>query len=222
MNKYTIYFAGDLFDHKHLIGNRLLSDEIKKLSGGKFEPTLPQDHEQSSSRSTDIRDSDYELLINSDLALFNFDGTDLDSGTVAEFMIAKMLDIPSVIIRSDFRLAGDQKLDGGDNWNLMLSGYPRTINLNFNSMYQYQARRYLRSEDLIKSLYSTYADSIIKAFENVLKVEPLFDVYNLTVIYPNTIKGIGQSLVKKLDATAILDILKSKLEKPGLIGANNV
>ena len=32
MTSYSIYFAGDLFDHKHLIGNALLAEAIEKYS----------------------------------------------------------------------------------------------------------------------------------------------------------------------------------------------
>ena len=52
----------------------------------------------------------------------------LDSGTVVEFVYAKLLDIPAVILRTDFRGGGDQDTDG-DAWNLMVSFYPRTRNV---------------------------------------------------------------------------------------------
>jgi hypothetical protein len=35
--------------------------------------------------------------------LFLYNGTELDSGTVVEFMFSKFADIPSVIVRTDFR-----------------------------------------------------------------------------------------------------------------------
>ena len=34
--KYSIYFAGDLFNHKDLIGNLLLSEAIEKNSAGRL------------------------------------------------------------------------------------------------------------------------------------------------------------------------------------------
>jgi hypothetical protein len=34
--KYSIYFAGDLFNHKDLIGNLLLSEALEKNSAGRF------------------------------------------------------------------------------------------------------------------------------------------------------------------------------------------
>jgi len=43
-------------------------------------------------------------LLNCDLALFNFDGPELDLGTVVEFLFAKFADIPALILRMDFRI----------------------------------------------------------------------------------------------------------------------
>ena len=117
--EYTIYFAGELFDHKHLIGNALLAAHIERLANGRYRCVLPQDLEQTDSRAVDIRNQDLIGVATCDVALFNFDGSDLDSGTVVEFVYAKLLDIPAVILRTDFRGGGDQDTDG-DAWNLMV------------------------------------------------------------------------------------------------------
>ena len=53
-------------------------------------------------------------MIECDLALFNFDGTELDSGTVVEFILAKFLDVPSVIMRSDLRSSTEKELGADD------------------------------------------------------------------------------------------------------------
>lgn len=140
MTTYTVYFAGDLFDHKHLAGNELLAGAIDRRSGGRYACVLPQDLEQATERMADIRNQDLMQVMACDLGLFNFDGTDLDSGTVVEFMMAKMLDIPSVLLRSDFRASGDQEREG-DDWNLMCSFYPRTKKVQFNAMEWYQEAR---------------------------------------------------------------------------------
>ena len=147
MTTFTVYFAGDLFDHKHLAGNELLARAVDRRSGGGYACVLPQDLEQASERMVDIRNQDLMQVMACDLGLFNFDGTDLDSGTVVEFMMAKMLDIPSVLLRSDFRASGDQEREG-DDWNLMCSFYPRSRTVQFNAMAWYQeARRDGGSED---------------------------------------------------------------------------
>ena len=122
---YTIYFAGQLFDHKHLAGNALLASCIDSDSQGRYRCILPQNLEQRGIGPMGIRDQDLRTVMECDLALFNFDGSELPPGAVVEYMYAKMLDIPAVILRTDFRGGGDQDAEG-DPWNLMASFYPRT------------------------------------------------------------------------------------------------
>src|SRR6516165_4048559 len=131
----SVYFAGELFSVKHLLGNAALAEAIARLSCGRFVCVLPQNLEDRAMSAHEIRDQDIVALLNCDLAIFNFDGPELDSGTVAEFMFAKFADIPSLLLRTDFRRAGDQ---GADPWNLMLSFYPRTRTLTANSIQIYK------------------------------------------------------------------------------------
>lgn len=134
---YTIYFAGQLFDHKHLAGNALLASHIDGDSQGRYRCVLPQDLEQRGIGPMRIRDQDLRAVMECDLALFNFDGAEIPVGAVAEYMYAKMLDIPTVILRTDFRGGGDQDAEG-DPWNLMVSFYPRTRILHLDGMQWYQ------------------------------------------------------------------------------------
>lgn len=134
---YTVYFAGELFSSKHLIGNAYLAEAIQEKSHGKFLCRLPQDFELRGHHPQLIRDKDIRSLIECDLAVFNFDGPELDSGTVVEFMFAKFADIPCVVLRSDFRSAGDQG-PGQDPWNLMVSFYPRSVSVPVNSLLLYK------------------------------------------------------------------------------------
>ena len=103
----TVYFASELFTLKHLIGNAYLAEAIYEKSQGRYLCELPQDFEPRGTTARAVRDQDIKALMACDLALFNFDGTELDSGTVVEFMFAKFADIPCVILRSDLRKAGD-------------------------------------------------------------------------------------------------------------------
>src|ERR1700730_14862573 len=105
---FLVYFAGELFSSKHLLGNAALADAIARVSDLNFTCVLPQTLEDREMSAHDIRDTDIVNLISCDLALFNFDGPELDSGTVAEFLFAKFADIPSLLLRTDFRRAGDQ------------------------------------------------------------------------------------------------------------------
>ena len=79
-------------------------------------------------------------LMNSEVAIFAFDGVELDSGTLVEFMLAKQLDIPAVVYRTDFRGgSGEQSNDAGNNkWNLMVQFYPRTKIIYIHAMIEYQ------------------------------------------------------------------------------------
>ncbi|MYA77159.1 MAG: nucleoside 2-deoxyribosyltransferase [Gemmatimonadetes bacterium] len=191
MTTFTVYFAGDLFDHKHLAGNELLAGAVDRRSGGRYACVLPQDLEQATGRMVDIRNQDLMQVMACDLGLFNFDGTDLDSGTVVEFMMAKMLDIPSVLLRSDFRASGDQEREG-DDWNLMCSFYPRSRTVQFNAMAWYQEARRdggpggdtghggpedsgpgddAPAADWSDRLYNRMADAVIEALDAV-RTEP--------------------------------------------------
>ena len=56
---------------------------IEQVSQGRYLCVLPQDLEQATERAVDIRNQDLKQVVTCDLGLFNFDGTELDSGTVA-------------------------------------------------------------------------------------------------------------------------------------------
>ncbi|KAI6895994.1 hypothetical protein KC318_g9683 [Hortaea werneckii] len=142
---YTYYHAGPLFSIADLHTNTLLASAIARHSHGKFHPILPQDLEQRGDVTPHgIRDKDLRALLSCDLALFTYDGAELDSGTVVEFMMAKFADVPAVILRSDFRGGGDQQhpqqqQDGaGQPWNLMSSFWPRTEAVVIDAMSEYK------------------------------------------------------------------------------------
>ena len=46
-----VYFAGDIFNHKDLVGNLLLADAIKSVSDGRYHCILPQNLEQTTGLS---------------------------------------------------------------------------------------------------------------------------------------------------------------------------
>src|SRR4051812_20661306 len=148
---FTVYFAGELFSLKHLIGNAWLAEAIYEKSHGKFRCVLPQDFAELRGRSARrIRDYNLRALIACDLAVFNFDGSDLDSGTVVEFMFAKFADIPSLLLRSDIRQAGDYR---DEPWNLMAGNFPRTTSVLVSSLFDYRAalpRRHGRLDDALR------------------------------------------------------------------------
>ena len=109
---YSIYFGGELFSTKHLLGNVALADAIRRRSGGRFQSLLPQVLEQRDTTAQAIRDQDIRALLACDLGIFHYDGPELDAGTVVEFMFAKFADIPSVLLRTDFRGSGEISIRG--------------------------------------------------------------------------------------------------------------
>ncbi len=192
---YTYYFGGELFSGKHLLGNAVLAEAIYRRSRGKYVAVLPQNLEQREVTAHSIRDQDITTLLECDLGLFNYDGPELDSGTVVEFMFAKFADIPSVLLRTDFRSAGDQE-SGGDPWNLMTSFFPRTEVVLRNSMTVYQkvlgggnaldnaaglaAGRYSAAG---QGMVQQAADDVIAAFDKVLAVAPVLPLSTSEAVY---------------------------------------
>ncbi len=212
-DSFSIYFAGDLFNHKDLVGNLLLSESIEKFSSGRFVCIVPQHLEQSTSRSIEIRNNDLREIVKADLILLNFDGTELDSGTVIEFLFSKALDIPAVILRSDFRAAGDQ--ERGDPWNLMCSGYPRTRTLSINAMswYQEEWRKGGLTSAIIERFYEKLSKKINAEFDLVLKEPSIYsnekilsNVYEWAIHFP----GNGFEDLFKKDELKTLILEKQK------------
>ncbi len=226
---YTVYLASELFSLKHLIGNAYLAEAIYGKSHGKYLCVLPQNIEQRRTTARAIRDHDLRTLLECDLGLFNYDGTELDSGTVVEFMFAKFADIPSVILRSDFRNGGDQ---AGDPWNLMTSFYPRTTNVVVNSigLYKSSMQRRLKAtrrkplDEVVRlaaqhssadaqAMCEQIAAACVRALDKVVATEPVMpryvreEVYHWLALMPGT-KGNLKNLRRRME-----DILERKVER---------
>ena len=183
---YTVYVGGELFSLKHLIGNAWLAEAIYEKSHGRFRCLLPQDFSELRGRSgRTIRDYNLRALVACDLALLNFDGSDLDSGTVIEFMYAKFADLPSVLLRTDIRNAGDYR---DEPWNLMAGYFPRTASVIVPSLFNYRGallrrpRRRLEhamhlagqhSSAAAQLVWEQVAAQCVRAFDRVLAMEPV-------------------------------------------------
>jgi hypothetical protein len=205
-----VYFAGELFSLKHLVGNAALAEAIARLSNGRFICVLPQTLEDRAMSAHEIRDQDIVALLECDLAIFNFDGPELDSGTVAEFMLAKFADVPSLLLRTDFRRGGDQS---DDPWNLMMSFYPRTKALCLNSLeiYKLGLKSGASPIDAGQSMVEHVAQSIVKELEILSQLppimadgtmEPVFDwISRLTGFQsPESIEKVKDALTKRKEA----------------------
>ena len=220
MKSLKIYFAGDLFDHKDLAGNLILADAIEKVSNNRYQIMLPQDGECEvvNRTSQSIRDADFKLLFNCDLVVANFDGHDLDSGTVVEFCFAKMLDMPALLLRTDFRHSGDNTLPDTEPWNLMCSHYPRTRVLHLNAMELYhQSRAAAGQGSMLEEFYTTLAQKcvaeldIVTAERSWLKKDQLADQFRMALnAVGGTVKDhfpadILEKLIEHKSASALYD-----------------
>jgi nucleoside 2-deoxyribosyltransferase len=225
LKSYNVYFASELFTSKHLIGNAYLAEAIYDKSHGRYLCVLPQNLEQRGNTAHAIRDQDLRTLLDCDLGLFNYDGAELDAGTVVEFLFAKFADMPSVILRSDFRQGGDQR---GDPWNLMTSFFPRTANVIVDSLGIYKGamkRRGGTSADEVVHLAAQHstadaqkmcdqiAQACVRAFDRVLAIEPVMpkhlreEIYNWLAIMPG-LRGKEKVLRKEFE-----QILERKVER---------
>ena len=184
---YFIYFAGDLFNAKDLLGNAAMADAIFRVSNGKYKCILPQDLVQDKARPKDIRDSDILNLLSADIAIFNFDGSELDSGTVVEYMFAKFADIPALQLRTDFRNGGDCVNENSDTvyppWNLMASFYPRSEVLLLNTAQYYALVDEKDSFKRMMCVIENMANKIVPVLDNLLKTKPVMQKKSKQVIY---------------------------------------
>jgi len=173
------FFGSELFNSRDLIGNLYLVEALKKASHNRYTFYLAQRECDQNVTHKTIKDQDTRGLINSQIALFAFDGVELDSGTVVEFMQAKTLDIPAVIYRTDFRGgSGEEAIDEKRNkWNLMVSFYPRTKILYMSGIVEYQ-KVYDRvhgdtvSAQVVAQAYSDYMATILVEAMDEMMMSP--------------------------------------------------
>ena len=200
-SQFIIYWAGALFNHKELIGNQILANAVKNLSNGKYDVRLPQNFQTPpSTTAVDIRNVDLKELIQCDAIVANFDGAELDSGTVVEFCVAKALDMPTVLLRTDFRNSGDAD---GIPWNLMCTGWPRTEILWLNSLANYQCHG-------IEDFHNTLASKIIQSLNKALDMKPWLSADDAADHFRRTVQSIGGDLDSILTNETIAAIVEHK------------
>ena len=201
-----VYFAGGLFDHKELTGNMLLAEKIERLSAGRYQVLLPQDFESAQTDATSVRNNDYKLLLTCDLIVANFDGVELDSGTVAEFCCAKMLDMPAVLFRTDFR-NGVERPGAIVPWNLMISAYPRTVNLIINGMDEL-----VRHGRDLEKYHSSIAEQIIAAMDNVVATGSILSQKDLTDHYKRILQLLGGGMSELFTEQDLQTLIAEKIK----------
>lgn len=186
---FTIYSAGGLFTQDELTTNVLIKEAVWRLSGGKFQLVLPQSREMKELDHPNIeafiRNDDLLQLITADMLLARFDGLELEAGTVVEYMTAKFLGKPTVILRADFRSVNF--IDPCEPYNLMVKNWPRTAQVHLHS--------YMLWASLMEQQHQEYAED--KSPEAKLKVE----------------MGLIQKSVDEI-ATQVIDAFEEVLEMP--------
>jgi nucleoside 2-deoxyribosyltransferase len=210
----TVFFGGELFSLKHIIGNAYLAEAIYEKSHGRYLCALPQDFDPRGTAARTVRDHHIRSLVGCDMALFSFDGPDLDSGTVAEFMLAKFADIPSVVLRSDRRWAGDRS----PQWNLMVNFFPRTVVVSLDGLAAYKAilrKRQRKLDEVIRlagqhssadaqRMCDEVAAAVVRALERVRETEPVMprhlreEVYNWIPMMPG-LRGKEKALRREFE-----------------------
>ncbi|MBO5668378.1 MAG: nucleoside 2-deoxyribosyltransferase [Lentisphaeria bacterium] len=212
-----IYWAGDLFDSKDIGGNLMLAQAVEAESGGRYKVMLPQDGECEVGvrTSQSIRDADFQLLFACDVIVANFDGHDLDSGTVVEFCFAKMVDMPAVLLRTDFRNSGDHSLPDGDPWNLMCSHYPRTVVRHLNAMAIYHdCRKEVEpAAELLAAYYAGIAGEVVAALDEAAGQQGWLTAEELAGQYRRAVRSIGGTLPEILDDRMLDEIVSRRLAR---------
>jgi hypothetical protein len=112
--------------------------------------------------------------------------------------------MPAVLVRTDFRHAGDQK--EGDPWNLMNSFYPRTSTVWLNSMdlYQQGLREGATPSAAADAVIRSVAGHIRLALDQVLALPPIMPrelgaaVYDWLGVMPgfDDLPGAGQEAAR--------------------------
>ena len=211
---FIIYWAGALFNHKELLGNQILANSVKNLSNGRYDVRLPQDFQtEPSAKAVDIRNADLAELAHCDMVVANFDGAELDSGTVVEFCIAKALDMPTVLLRTDFRNVGDAD---GIPWNLMCAGWPRTEILWINSLADYQRHAVTTANDLQSAMGNWYNDlacRIIQSLDKARATTPWLSADIALEHFHRTIQSVGGGLDTILTDETLATIVERKRQK---------
>ena len=190
---FTIYTAGGLFTPDELATNTFLKEAIWRLSNGKFQLFLPQSREiqelDNPNIEAYIRNTDLLEVVKADIILARFDGLELESGTVVEFMTAKFLGKPTVLLRSDFRRVNFGNFC--EPYNLMVKNWPRTVEVQINSFVLWaevfdKVRNKLSDSDTIQGWLNAELDTAQKSIDEIAKlvIDGLEAVLKLKSPYP--------------------------------------
>jgi nucleoside 2-deoxyribosyltransferase len=231
---YTIYSAGGLFTQDELATNVMLKEAVWRLSNGKFQIFLPQSREiqelDQPNIEAYIRNTDLLEVVKADILLARFDGLELDSGTVVEYMLAKFLGKPVVILRSDFRSVSF--LPAVEPYNLMIKNWPRTVVIHLHS-YQIWAELFAEEhkdpanheslQGLLKAELGTLRKSVdeiarqvITALEAVIQLKSPYPPEYQETVYQASRFSPGSGFNELLTTSELAEIIQ-RLRKNGTL-----
>ncbi|MBU1007770.1 hypothetical protein KKA53_01690 [Candidatus Dependentiae bacterium] len=117
---------------------------------------------------------------------------------------AKMIDIPSVLLRTDFRMGGH---GFGRSWNLMLTDFPRSTEVMHKSIELYSK---LGLEEFQKKV----ALSVIDAFDSLIVGPSLLKSYEeILSAYSHVVKMCGGGLNETFTNDFLHELVDSKMNK---------
>ena len=231
---YTIYSAGGLFTQDELATNVMIKEAVLRLSEGKFQIFLPQSREiqelDQPNIEAFIRNTDLLEVVRADILLARFDGLQLDSGTVVEYMLAKFLGKPTVILRSDFRSAFSLPECGP--YNLMVKNWPRTVDIHLNSYLIWAelfvkeiqgtgdsepVQRLLQAElGTLQKSVDVVAQQVIAALEAVIKLKSPYPPEYQDTVYQASRFSPGNGFDELLTTSELAEIIQ-RLRKNGTL-----
>ncbi len=194
IRSYSVYAAGGIFTQHDLASNVFLKDSVWRQSNGRFELILPQSKELRELDRSDIaayiRNVDLIQVVKTDMVIARFDGLELDAGTVVEFMFAKFLGKPAVIMRCDSRRLGGESLD--EPYNLMVRNWPRTVEIHFDSLINFVGRfaeecNTLGNVDTFQMKIKAESNTVMKGFDDIAQklIQGLEAVLGMKSPYPD-------------------------------------
>ena len=223
---YTVYAAGGMFTLHELATNVQIKQAVWQLSNGKFALILPQSKELRDLDRPDmaayIRNADLLQVVQADVILARFDGVELDAGTVVEFMVAKSLGKPTVILRCDHHRLSSQTLD--EPYNLMAKSWPRTVTVHLDTLMAYLGRWAAHREppgdgdtfqatlqaelDTVQQGLDELALKIIEGLEAAVRMKSPYPPEYQALVYQALRYGAGGGFDQMLTQDALEDILQ--------------
>ena len=232
-NSFKVYTAGSIFTQHDLLANVHIKKSVWRQSNGRFELVLPQSKELRDLDRADlaahIRNLDLAQVLGSDAFLARFDGLEPDAGVVVEFMLAKFVAKPTVILRSDSR----RSVDGLDEpYNLMLKNWPRSVEVRFDSIMKYagwfaEERGNLTIEGTVQAGMEAEFRTVQRGVDEIARgiIQALHAVLELPSPYPPEYREIVYRAARHLPGAGFdqlvseqeLDRLLERLDKAGAL-----